>query len=198
MRVSLCLVLAMLCVAPATLAQTPDSVLVVANRSNQQSVALANYYMLKRHIPTANLLLVNWTAADNADQCTPAEYTSNFAIPIWNRLNISPAIDYVVLCRNLPSKMRDPITAIVSSVDSCLTKNRSVQAINPYYSKSTAFHNANYGGMRLVTRLDGWSWADATALVDRSIGARKGLNFFLDLDPKRGYTGAMKVVVLSI
>ena len=178
----------------SAIAQSPTSVLVVANRANAQSVTLANYYMSKRHIPATNLLLVSWTAADNADQCSPTEYQNYFATPIWKLLNISPGIDYVVICRNLPSKVRDPATSVVFSLDSALTRNRTTQAVNPYYTKTTAFHNSSNAGMRLVTRLDGWSWADATALVDRSILAKRAGNFYLDEDIKKGYTGAYGMV----
>ncbi|MBC7527897.1 MAG: TIGR03790 family protein, partial [Chthonomonadaceae bacterium] len=169
-------------------AQSPSTVLVVANANNRASIKLALYYLNARHIPTQNLCLINWQAADNADTCTLSAFTQSIAEPIYAQIRNLPQIDYIVLCRNLPSKIQDA----TCSVDSALASHGIKKRSNPYYLGSPGFRSKNYG-MQLVTRLDGWSWEDARALVDHAQQARRGNFFFLDRDPTKdqrmGYAG---------
>lgn len=184
MKITLKLALASLFLALTSLAhaQSPNSVLVVANKNNASSVALADYYMSKRHIPAANKLLLNWNASDNADTCSMTEYDSLLAQPINTKVRALGSIDYIVICRNLPVQVRDN----TNCVDSMLAGNSKSQKMNPYFGKTTPF-SAKQFGCTLVTRLDGWSWADAYALVDRSMYARpvNGAPVLMDQDPSK-------------
>lgn len=181
MRSSFILWFALSLVLPAGVsAQTSDRVLVVANANNAQSVALADYYISRRGIPTANRLLVKWHASDKADACTLAEYTQNISGPINARIVALGRVDYIVLCRNLPSK----ISNISQSVDSALAGCTLSKSANPYFSSKERFSAAHFK-MYLVTRLDGRSWADSLALVDRSLAAQAVGAFALDVDPLR-------------
>lgn len=161
-------------------AQSPDTVLVVANTNNAQSVALADYYRGKRGIPVANELLLTWTADDNADTISLADYNVKIAAPIYAKIRSLGRIDYIVLCRNLPSMISDTL----GSVDSALAGKTTVKSYNPYYQQNAAFATSAFG-IYLVTRLDGWSWADAKALVDRSLSARPAGLFYLHEDPTK-------------
>jgi uncharacterized protein (TIGR03790 family) len=55
------------------------------------------------------------------------------------------------------------------------------KSLNPYYGKKEPFSSAKFGGMYLVTRLDGYTVDDAKRLVDNSLAAKpvKG-PFFMD------------------
>lgn len=161
-------------------AQSPSTVLVVANQNNANSMALANYYMQKRGIPASNELLLNWTADDNADKCSLAQYNSLIATPIYAKIKTLAQIDYIVLCRNLPVKINDT----TGSVDSALAAKTTARTQNTYMGRGTAFSSKTYN-MYLVTRLDGWSWADAFALVDHSLAAKRGGTFYYDSDPTK-------------
>lgn len=162
----------------------PTTVLVVANQNNSQSMALAQYYMQVRNIPASNLLTLNWTSDDNADTCTLAYYNANISAPITSKIASLPEIDYIVLCRNLPSKISDT----TGSVDSALAGKSTSKKFNNYCWVFSPFTSKAYG-MYLVTRLDGWSWADAFALVDNAQAAQPTGTFVLDEDASKGLSG---------
>jgi uncharacterized protein (TIGR03790 family) len=166
-------------------AQSPSTVLVVCNANSAMSKGLARYYMSARKIPDANLVQVRWDSDDTRDSVTLGVYAATIAAPIYNKIRTLPRIDYIVLCRNLPSKI-----AGGTSVDSALAGHIEKGArLNPYWGRDARFSSAAYG-IYLVTRLDGWSWADARALVDRSVAAAPGRSVFIDIDPTKsgGYT----------
>jgi len=159
-------------------AQLPSTVLVVGNANNANSVILVNTYAQARAVPASNKLLLNLPSAFTPDNCATismANYQSLLLAPILARIKTLHHIDYIVLCRNLPIM----ITDTSGSVDSALAGQSISQIPNHYCGYTTAFNSTTYG-MYLVTRLDGWSWADATALVTHSIAAKKGAPVFLD------------------
>lgn len=168
-------VLLLLC-ASCTFAQTPDRVLVCACRNNPDSIRLAQHYMDARNIPASNLLLLDTAAEENTVKISLADFKSKMVIPIFDKMASRPHIDYIVLCRNLPiqvtatSRSVDSIIAGYSSMDQLKT-TRIAEKINPYYTKSVPF-DSHVQGIHLVTRLDGYSWSDAIALVDNSIAHR--------------------------
>ena len=79
------------------------NVVVVANQASSNSLELANYYCLKRHIPPQNLLYLNWTggnidwARSNVDNLIVAPLASMIA-----SRQLSNQVDYVVLCMDIP------------------------------------------------------------------------------------------------
>jgi uncharacterized protein (TIGR03790 family) len=187
---NLAVALVFACLCWQAKAQSPDKVLVVANANNPQSVALAQYYMAARSVPSSNLVLLNWSPIDTADWCNLSTYTTLIAQPVYDKIGTLPEIDYIVLCRNLPTRIVDKSFAFgSSSVDSCLAIHSTTVQTNPYLNAPGRFSAARYG-MRLVTRLDGWSWADAQALVDRSIRAIPGNRF--DMFPYNGIAASYR------
>jgi uncharacterized protein (TIGR03790 family) len=182
MRTQISIILAGIFALTATsaIAQSPSTVLVVANQNNAQSIALADYYINARHIPAQNKLLVKCAAADSSDTVSSTDYTNLIATPVYNKIKMLPRIDFIVLCRNLPTKISG-----AGSVDSALAGHLEKGCrLNPYLNRTEAFTSAKYG-IYLVTRLDGWSWDDARALVDRSLAAKPGGTMFLDVDPSK-------------
>ena len=194
-------------------AQKPCTVLVVANGKNANSVALANYYVNARGVPASNQLLLNLPARytpDTIDTTTPADYQTLIAQPIFARIATLKHIDYIVLCRNLPSKIEftpnDPNAwEDNSSVDSALAAEYTTPSVdgivNPYWYATTPFNSTTYG-MYLVTRLDGWSWDDAYQLVDSATWAYPGEPIFLNAqpnyeNPSSGYYDANNELIVA-
>ncbi len=164
-------------------AQSPGTVLVVGNANSAQSADLAAYYVNARSIPASNLLLVNWNADDNAYTCSLDDFTNLILQPILNKIAKLKHIDYIVLCRNLPIQ----VSGAARSIDSMIAGYKSLSALttvrhNPYCAHSGPFNSSVYG-IRLVTRLDGWSWNDARSLVDNSLAAVGGEPILLDMAP---------------
>lgn len=174
-------------IAPAN-AQSPSTVLVVANQNNPNSVSLANYYMSKRSIPAQNKLLLKWNSEDNADTISLAAYNSSIAAPVYAKIASLPQIDYILICRNLPLKISDT----GGSVDSALAGKSTTKRYNPYYSRSTPFSSKTFG-VYLVTRLDGWSWQDSFSLVDRAVAPTTKAPILLDGDPTKDANTSYKI-----
>jgi len=168
-------------------AQSPSTVLVVGNANSKSSVGLVTHYMKARNISRANMLLLNWDANDNADTCSLAQYNTSIAAPVYNKIAQLGGIDYIVLCRNLPIRVRDNS----NSVDSMLAGKSTQMRFNPYYNSRVPFTSARFG-IYLVTRLDGWSWDDALALVNRSMAATRGTLFAFDCDPSKDSNSGYK------
>lgn len=176
-----------MCLCTVSIAQLPSTVLVVACKNNPDSIALAQKYMAARSVPASNLLLLDTAADENTIKIRLADFKSKMVIPIFDKINLLPHIDYIVLCRNLPIQ----VTNTSRSVDSVLTGYHSMDElktvkipvkVNPYYSKSVPFDSRVFG-IHLVTRLDGYSWADATALVDNSLASRSDAPILLESSP---------------
>lgn len=152
-------------------AQSPSTVLVVANANSAESVDLARHYQAARRIPERNLLLAEWSADERADACSLSDY-NRLSYAIRKAAEKIGGVDYIVLCRNLPVRIRET----GGSFDSALAANSTKRTPNPYYYYGGPFDADRYG-FRLVTRLDGWSWADAHALIDRAQAAQPGVPY---------------------
>lgn len=164
-------------------AQTPANVLVVANVNSAESVGLARAYMTARNVPERNLLLVEWDAARGAAYAT-REQTYELNRRIRKQAEKIGGINFVLMCANLPCSIREPLTGtpatFYGSVDSWIAGNvtkggtQKTKKANPYFGQYNAlqrFDSARYGGMLLVTRLDGWTWEDAHALIRKATEA---------------------------
>src|SRR5262249_24924126 len=127
-----------------------------------------------------NRLLIRWNAGDNADACTLAEYNQLIRNPVYSKIAALGRIDYVVLCRNLPYEISD----ISQSVDGALAGRTVSKSASSYFGSAARFSAAKFK-MYLVTRLDGRSWQDSRALVDRSLAAEAGGTIAIDVDPLR-------------
>jgi uncharacterized protein (TIGR03790 family) len=179
--------------------RTPDEVLVVYNASSPISTAVANDYAQKRNV--ANLLAV--MCADSAvstdnETIALADYTSSIATPIGQYLASHAQIDFIVLTKGVPIRIDGAPTgsgfnsspAGQPSVDSFLaaidyptlsgateigiTGSGTVGKgwLNRYWNAAVPFHHAQFGGY-LVTRLDGYTQADAQSLVTRALAAEQ-------------------------
>ncbi len=190
----------------------PENVLVVQNINSQVSMNIASYYMSKRNIPSTNLCSISTIDSSQStanERISPADYTSQIENPIRNFLTsrgLTNTIQYIVLTKGIPHRLTvDPTGGLYGgqSVDSMLAfmdyvnplqidfvnDNGQVVATayaNRYWNAKEPFSHAKYGGY-LVTRLDGYTEADAKAIVDRSIAPQPPvLPILLDEDPTKG------------
>lgn len=177
----------MLLIASVCTAQDASKVLVVYNKNSSDSEKLARYYAIKRSVPESNLLAIDTDPTENTIRISLSGFRSKIVQPIFDRINQLPHIDFILLCRNIPIQ----ITYTSRSVDSVLTGYSSMdqlktiriaEKINPYYTKSVPFDSHQFG-IHLVTRLDGYSWQDATALIDNSVAVRSDNPILLEQSP---------------
>lgn len=163
-------------------------VLVVMNQASEDSSTIAQYYVEKRSIPAANLVKINCRTEDNIPI---EEYGKNIEQPVMKAVADSKTrIDYIVMTKGVPIRIIDDggysVDAFLMTSKLNLKPIQSPnqtevkRCLNPYFEHEEAFQSDKFGGLILVTRLDGPKVADCKKLVDNSIAARpdKGPYFF--------------------
>ena len=179
--------------------RTADQVLLVSNSASPVSTAIANDYAMKRGVK--NVLAI--TCADSALQTenetiTLADYTAQVETPIRGYLASHPGIDFIVLTKGIPIRIRGATTgwgvdgennASVDSTLAALDYDKIPGAVkitfagdpvgyawrNRYWNAHVPFSHAKFGGY-LVTRLDAYNEVQARALVTRALTAERGMN----------------------
>jgi uncharacterized protein (TIGR03790 family) len=186
--------------APYPPRRTPDEVLVVYNANSPISTAVAQDYAQKRAV--TNVLSVN--CADSAlntnnETIALSDYTSEIETPIQQYLTIHANINFIVLTKGVPIRINGAPTGCCMnggapgqpSLDSYLaaidyptlagatkigiTGSGTVGMgwLNQYWNAAVPFSHTQFGGY-LVTRLDGYTQADAQSLVTRALAAEQG------------------------
>ena len=186
MRVKVCVLMAaIVALAAARLfAQDGSNVLVVMNETSAESQQIAAHYLAARKIPSDNIVRIRTAVLDDIDR--PA-FDSQIEGPIalWlTRRGAQDRILYIVLTKGVPLRVRGTsgLSGSVASVDSELTLlYRKLLGLgippdgrvaNPYFlgnrplSSAKPFRHSN-DDIYLVTRLDGFTVADALRLIDR-------------------------------
>lgn len=186
-----------------------DRVLVLINRNSPESVEIGSYYVKRRHIPRENVVFLKIRTDNNIPM---AEYLSGIVAPVRQGLSTTKnKIDFIVTTKGVPIRLDNdggysvdgylatlnlriaPIRESVAGLSAAEQSKEIQKAKNPYFNKRESFSHAKFN-MYLVTRLDGYTAADAKALVDRSLAAwaEKG-PFFFDMAGNRssGDYGAM-------
>lgn len=168
---------------------TPDAkrVLLVVNKASDQSREIGEYYMKRRGIPSSNVVYLDCSRSDNV---SPDEYLFGIQNPIQEAIqNSSSPIDFVVLTKGIPIRIRDDegfsVDGHLAAMNLKITPIDKIdeesirQSINPYFGKNEKFSSKKFN-MYLVTRLDGYDVAQCKKLVDNSIAAKSevGLFFF--------------------
>jgi uncharacterized protein (TIGR03790 family) len=184
-----CVAAIIVCWASPLLAQSGSNVLLVANDRSPESGRVAASYAARRDVPAAQVLHIETATAERISR---DDYASQIEAPIRAWLQKHDAEDrilYIVLTRGVPLAITGTVgpSGTMSSVDSELTLlyRRMTGATvslagpveNPYFAASAdtafvPFSHANFD-IYLVTRLDGFTAQDATALVDRSLEASR-------------------------
>jgi uncharacterized protein (TIGR03790 family) len=188
--------------------RTPDQVLVVYNASSPISNSLADDYTKKRQV--GNVLSVKCPdSALSRDKETISEtdFKQSIEGPVRDYLAAHKHVDFIVLTKGIPIRVQRANNGGRPSVDSSLaaldyTALPHAQQINirgsgatgwaylnRYWQANEPFSHAKFGGY-LVTRLDGYTEADAKALVVRALAAERGLvadgKILLDIQPSFG------------
>ncbi len=181
--------------------RVPAEVLVVLNANSPTSMAIANDYAQKRNV--TNILSIQCadsaTSTDN-ETIDLADYTTYIATPISQYLTSHGNINFVVLTKGIPIRISDAHTGCCMnggapgqpSVDSYLaaidyptiqgatelgiTGSGTVGTgwLNRYWNATAPFTHAQFGGY-LVTRLDGYTQAEAMGLVTQALSAEQGV-----------------------
>ena len=155
----------------------PSRVLVVLNTNSQDSIAIAAYYVRKRHIPASNVCQITCPTAEGIPYNL---YESQIQKPIkaWmEKANLK--IDYMVLTKGIPIRTDpggyspDSLLAAMDLqnpvVDENLQKTRKeTRYLNPYFSQNEPFTHERFGTY-LVTRLIGYTRADCIRLIENSL-----------------------------
>lgn len=194
-----CLIVLFLFRAGEASAQTLASrVLVVKNSNSPVSVAIADDYMKRRNVTNVVSIACRDDANDqDAESIDYPDYLSLIEVPIAAYLKIHPNIDFIVLTKGIPIRIynapgmpyggRCSLDARISTLDYKNSKTSSIINVtdpnygsdyvgnpwaNKYWNSEARFTHQAFGGY-LVTRLDGYTQADAIALTTRSLEAEK-------------------------
>jgi uncharacterized protein (TIGR03790 family) len=198
--------------------RSPDEVLLVYNKTSPISKAVADDYADKRKAKNILAIECVDSAIMAGNETIPlAAYTESIEKPIHDYLAGHTGIQFIVLTKGVPIRIsgaqtgvRDehsaPDTPLNASLDSHLAamdykgivdaakiKVAGSGAIgegwaNRYWNSNEPFSHAKFGGY-LVTRLDGYTQADAKALVSRALDAERGIDggkVLFDVQPTFG------------
>lgn len=196
-RFCLILLVSSLALVPRLHAQTPDNVLIVVNAASPESLQIGEYYQRKRRIPTEHLLKIT---VSTDEQISRAVFEQQIEAPIaaWiGRHRAHDRLLYIVLTRGIPLRIAGTggRNGALSSVDSELTllyRRMTGQPVaptgalpNPYFLGTRSIGEARQftherHDIYLVTRLDGYTVADAIGLIDRGSAAGREGRFALD------------------
>ena len=169
-----------------------STVVVVKNLNSADSVAIADYYALKRKLPVENVCAVRMT---DVEECSHKEYEEQLKGPLKQFLaKLNHPIDYIVLTKGIPIRIHEGMSGGLSVDSLVVTMDKPEfpgfpggvepgDTGNPYFQKAERFSHARFG-IYLVTRLIGYTRADCLHLVDNSLAAkwRKGA-FLLHTGP---------------
>ena len=187
----------LLTVATTASAQTAENVLLVVNETSPDSIKVGDHYARVRTIPADNVLRIQVPVVD---QLPRAAYQQLIERPIANwfaKRSAHDRIHYIVLTKGVPLRIEGTVgrTGSTGSVDSELTLlyRKLVgttippqgQVANPFYLGPESVANAKRFNHRdydifLVTRLDGYTTADAIAMIDRGLAAAPAGDVVLD------------------
>lgn len=180
---------------------TEDSrrVLVVCNIESKDSIELTEYYARKRKVPPANIVQIS---VANVEEIGKRTFERSILAPVEEAIRkISPKqrIDFILLTKGIPLRIDSstghsvdsilaglPLKSLVPADPEIAPDEQTIlKSRNPYFGMSEPFDSEKYD-MYLVTRLDGYTVADAKRMVERSVKAKpeKGL-FFFDRSPNR-------------
>jgi uncharacterized protein (TIGR03790 family) len=190
-----------------------DRVLVVRNADSPVSCAVADDYCLKRHVShTITIHCADAAVSQDKETIAQDDYVRAVEQPIAAWLKDHPTIDFIVLTKGIPIRVRGGTSGWVEadgpnpSVDSCLAalgydqlpdakavvfSGKDVHGrawLNRYWNATVPFTHARFGGY-LVTRLDGYTAEDASALLTRALESERQRpqgSFLLDIQPEFG------------
>lgn len=184
-----------------TAASGARHVLVICRQGDSSSISLARHYAERRSLPEGRVLEVDVPASEEIPRRDYEERIENPVRAFLAGAGLTDSIDFIVLMRGIPLRIRQGALAVDASlgamdlgIEPVLNRRGNLRSLaNPYHGRREHFHRAEYG-FYLVTRLDGYTFEDARALIDRSLAARPARGpFLLDLDPGRDQPGYREI-----
>ncbi|AYL96445.1 TIGR03790 family protein [Mucilaginibacter celer] len=203
LKIICCVILLALVAISRISAQTATltaRVLVVRNSKSPISVAIAADYMKRRQV--SNLVSVSCpdgAVSQDAESINYPDYVTAIETPIRNYLKTHTEIDFIVFTKGVPIRVyntpgkpyggvcsldsriatlgyeTNPASSIINVSDPNYGSNYVGNAwANKYFNSEKRFSHAAFGGY-LVTRLDGYTQADAIAVTTRSLEAEKNM-----------------------
>jgi uncharacterized protein (TIGR03790 family) len=186
-------ILLLVCLTPLLWSQPPDSVLIVVNQSSALSRKIGEYYAERRRVPAVNMCRLQATTDEEVSR---SDFDGQISHPVQDYLRahkLTEQILYIVTTAGVPLKVRGSggLTGDAASVDSELTllyfdlhgRSHALAAgiANPFFGKTGApFRHPDFP-IYLVTRLAGYDFDDAKAIVDRALLAHNRGKFVIDL-----------------
>jgi uncharacterized protein (TIGR03790 family) len=175
-----------------------NDVLVVVNSNSATSEQIGAYFASARNLPAANIVHVNVSTSEEIDSLQFNSLRSQIENHLTTN-NLTNQINYIVTTKGVPlkvnrgntfstsspsSSVESDLSLILGPYSSQIGKNSGVWS--PYYYQNAHFSRAAYG-VYLVTRLDGYSYEDVVALINRGGPNRpfskSGSKFVFDQDP---------------
>jgi hypothetical protein len=195
-------------------------VLVVKNTNSPISAAVANDYMTRRKVTNVlNISCPDGAVSANAENIEYTDYLTAIEAPLLAYLAAHTQIDFIVLTKGVPIRITEApdkpqgncsLDSRVASLGYQESAGSSIVSIddpgygsyyhgtawaNKFFNSNTGFTHSAFGGY-LVTRLDGYTQADAIALTTRSLLAEQQMSdgknnpgpILLDECPFYGFT----------
>lgn len=198
-----------------------DRVLVIKNTNSAVSIAIADDYMLRRNVTKVlNVSCQDSNISVGQEYMSLTDFNFQIKTPLLAYLNLHPEIDFIVFTKGIPIHFYDfpnqPYggvcsvdsyassfgyeTSSTSSIVNISDPNYNYGGVvysgkayaNKYYESQIPFSHTNFGGY-LVTRLDGYTQADAIALTTRSLQAEANIGIpnsgkiLIDADSNFGF-----------
>jgi uncharacterized protein (TIGR03790 family) len=185
----------LLALVPGLRAQTGDNVLLVVNRNDPVSRAIADYYRPRRSIPVGNVCYLATTSDEEISWNTYVEQIERPVGDCLRQAGLQEKVLYIVTTMGVPLKVdgagRSFFTSEHCSVDSELallySKLKGAQYArpggvpNPFFMKrDEPFRHPRFP-IYLVTRLAAWDLADVKRMIDRALAAHNRGKFVIDL-----------------
>jgi uncharacterized protein (TIGR03790 family) len=202
--------------ATAGVVQDCDRVVVVCNAESPVSLAVGEDYARRRGAPHVLRIQCPDAALSAERETIPyASYLASIEKPVRAYLASHVDIDFIVLTKGIPLRIADApgrgagdsrpaLDSMLAALDYEKLPGATTVRLrdggftgqawaNRYWNASEPFSHAGFGGY-LVTRLDGYTEADAKALVTRALAAEAqaggpaaGAAVLLDTCPAFGY-----------
>jgi uncharacterized protein (TIGR03790 family) len=208
----------------ATGAALVDRVLVVRNMNSPISQAVADDYMARRganHV--LDIRVPDAAASIDGETMIFSDFQTAIEKPLRAYLSDHPEIDFILLTKGVPIRLDgqqkqhvsldsyiaaldyDKIPGAIRIITTSPDYNgwapdgyfHGISWANRFWNSRKPFSHAEFGGY-LVTRLDGYTQADAISLTTRSLAAEAAMRssvppkgqFLLDTDPTEGLGNA--------
>jgi uncharacterized protein (TIGR03790 family) len=159
--------------------QLYDDVLVIINKNSPISDSIGTYFAQARNIPAINVARLPLPTAETIDSIKFDTLRARVERYILNN-NLQDKINYIVTTKGVPLRVnrgntfhtQSPSASVESELSLILGPysdyiGQAGAVLSPYHGANTRFSRASYG-FYLVTRLDGYTYQDVKAMIDKA------------------------------